>query len=59
MALLQIKLVKSPIGAKPNHRRTVKALGLNKMQKTVELHDTPTVRGMIRSVAHLVEVKEK
>jgi large subunit ribosomal protein L30 len=59
MATLEITLVKSPNGAKPNHRKTVVALGLNKMNKTVVKHDTPTIRGMVRSIAHLVEVKEK
>jgi large subunit ribosomal protein L30 len=59
MAALEIKLVKSPNGAKPNHRKTVIALGLNKINKTVVKQDTPTIRGMVRSISHLVEVKEK
>ncbi len=56
---LEITLVKSVIGAKPNHRKTVRALGLNKLRQTVVKHDSPTIRGMITSIAHLVEVKEK
>ncbi len=59
MAELHITLVKSANGAKPNHRKTVKALGLNKMRKTVVKQDTPTIRGMVRSISHLVDVQEK
>jgi large subunit ribosomal protein L30 len=58
MKQLQIKLVRSVIGSKPNQRATAKALGLTKMQKTVVKPDTPTIRGMINVVAHLVEVTE-
>jgi large subunit ribosomal protein L30 len=59
MAKLEIKLVKSLIGSKPNQRATAKALGLTKLQKTVVKDDTPTIRGMINVVAHLVEVSDK
>ena len=55
---LKITLVKSPIGAFPKHRKTVEALGLKKMQKTVELPDNAAVRGMIQQVRHLVKVEE-
>lgn len=58
MAKLEIKLVRSLIASLPKQRATAKALGLTKLQKTVTLNDTPTIRGMIRVVAHLVEVKE-
>ena len=58
MAKLQIKIIKSVIGSKPNQRATAKALGLTKLQKTVIKDDTPTIRGMINVVSHLVEVKE-
>lgn len=58
MKTLQIKLVRSLIGSKPNQRKTATALGLTKMQKTVIKSDTPTIRGMILVVAHLVEVTE-
>ncbi len=58
MAKLQVKLVKSTIGGKPNQKATAKALGLTKLNKTVVKDDTPTIRGMINVVAHLVEVKE-
>ena len=56
--MLKITLVKSTIGAVPKHRRTVEALGLNKMHKTVELPDNAATRGMIKQVQHLVKVEE-
>ena len=55
---LKITLVKSPIGAVPKQRATVEALGLRKMNKTVEIPDNPAVRGMIERVRHLVKVEE-
>lgn len=59
MAKLQITLVKSAIGHKPNQIKTLKALGLTrKIQSTVVKEDNEAIRGMINSVAHLVEVKE-
>ncbi len=58
MAKVSIKLVKSIIGAKENQKRTVKALGLNKIGQVTEKEATPQVRGMIETVRHLVEVSE-
>lgn len=58
MANLKITLVKSPIGAVPKHKKTVEALGLRKLNHTVELPDNPAVRGMINQVRHLVKVEE-
>ena len=55
---LKITLVKSPIGAVPKHVKTVEALGLKKMHKSVELQDTPATRGAIAKVSHLVTVEE-
>lgn len=55
---LRITLVKSPIGAKPKHKKTVEALGLNKMHKTVEQKDNAAIRGMVQQVRHLVKVEE-
>ena len=55
---LKITLVKSPIGAIPKHRKTVEALGLTKMHKTVELPDNGCTRGMVNQVRHLVKVEE-
>jgi large subunit ribosomal protein L30 len=47
----------SPIRRTPDQRRTLIGLGLNKMHRTVELDDTPEVRGMIRKVQHMVSVE--
>jgi large subunit ribosomal protein L30 len=55
---LKIKLVKSTIGAKPQHKQTIQALGLRKMHQVVEKQDNPQMRGMIQKVRHLVEVEE-
>ncbi|MDE6635539.1 MAG: 50S ribosomal protein L30 [Lachnospiraceae bacterium] len=55
---LNITLVKSTIGAKPKHKKTVEALGLRKLNKTVEMPDNESVRGMIQQVKHLVKVEE-
>ncbi|HHU24127.1 MAG: 50S ribosomal protein L30 [Bacilli bacterium] len=55
---LTIKLVKSSITAPKNQKDTLKALGLTKINKTVVKVDNPQIRGMIRTVAHLVSVEE-
>ena len=55
---LKVTLVKSPIGCVPKHKRTVEALGLKKVNKTVEMPDNDAVRGMIWHVRHLVKVEE-
>lgn len=55
---LRITLVKSTIGTKPNHRKTIEALGLRKIRQTVEKQDNPQMRGMIHKVKHLIEVEE-
>ncbi len=55
---IKVTLVKSPIGAIPKHRKTVEALGLRKMNHTVELPDNEAVRGMVKQVCHLVKVEE-
>ena len=54
---LQITLVKSPIGQIENQKLTVKALGLRRMHQTVIRPDTPSVRGMVYTVRHLVRVE--
>lgn len=56
--VLRITLIKSPIGYSKEHKATVKALGLRKMHQTVEQVDTPSLRGMLYKVNHLVEVEE-
>ena len=55
---LKITLVKSPIGAIPKQKATVEALGLKKLNKTVELPDNAATRGMVAQVKHLVKVEE-
>ncbi len=55
---LKITLVKSTIGAIPKQRATVVAMGLRKLNKTVELPDNEATRGMIQQVRHLVKVEE-
>jgi large subunit ribosomal protein L30 len=57
-AKLRVRLVKSPIGAIPKHRRTVRCLGLRRLNQVVEHKDTPAIRGMIRTVNHLVDIEE-
>ncbi len=47
----------SPIGRKPGQRETLIGLGLNKMNRVRTLEDTPSVRGMIKKVAHLIKVE--
>ena len=56
---LKITLVKSMIGRPPKHRSVLRGMGLTKMNKTVELEDTPSIRGMINAVSHLVKAEEK
>lgn len=55
---LRITLVKSPIGYRESQRRTVKSLGLRRLHQSVDHDDTPTIRGMVGKVAHLVQVEE-
>ena len=52
---LKVTLVKSIAGTKQSHRATVRGLGLRRMHHTVELEDTPAVRGMINKVYYLVK----
>ena len=58
MADLKVTLVKSTIGAVPKHKKTVEALGLKKLNKTVVLPDNAATRGMIKQVQHLLKVEE-
>jgi len=55
---IKVTQVRSIIGRPPKHRRTMRALGLTKMHKTVIHQDTPVIRGMINQVIHLVKVEE-
>ena len=56
---VKVRLLKSPIGFKRNQAEVVKGLGLRRIRHTVELKDTPAVRGMIHKVRHLVEVESR
>ncbi len=55
---LRITLVKSTIGAVPKNKKTVEALGLRKLNKTVEMPDNAAIRGMVNQGRHLVKVEE-
>lgn len=56
--VLKVTLVKSPIGAVPKHKKTLVAMGLTKMHKTVEMPDNASSRGMIQQVNYMVKVEE-
>ncbi len=58
MKKLRIKLVRSTIGRKPKHRRTVEALGLRKVGSVVEHEATPQILGMVNKVSYLLDVEE-
>lgn len=55
--MLRIKLVKSPIAGTKRNRATVAALGLRKMHHVVEHEDSPSIRGMVHQVKHLLEIE--
>jgi large subunit ribosomal protein L30 len=55
---LRITWVKSAIGFEKSQRKTVHSLGLKKLNNTVEVNDTPQVRGMIEKIRHLLRVEE-
>jgi len=55
---LRITLVKSPIGKPKKHRDIVVGLGLKKLNKTVELADTPEIRGMIAKISHMLLIAQ-
>lgn len=55
---VRITLVRSPIGRKPDQRRTVEALGLRKLRHSVEQELTAPIQGMINRISHLVNVEE-
>ncbi|MDX2451384.1 MAG: 50S ribosomal protein L30 [Desulfosarcina sp.] len=57
--MLKITLVKSMIGRPEKHRNVLRGMGLTKLNRTVELQNTPSVRGMVDKVSHLVVAEEK
>jgi large subunit ribosomal protein L30 len=58
MSKIRVKLVKSPIHRPARQKKTLKALGLNKLQSSVEIEDTPQVKGMVDSIKHLLSVEQ-
>ena len=56
--ILRITLVKSPIGYSQRQKNTVRALGLRRMNQTVEQSDTPVIRGMVTKISHLLKIEE-
>jgi len=59
MATLKITLLRSPIGRPKDQKATLVGLGLRKLHQTVEREDSPSIRGMVKKVIHLVEVQEQ
>lgn len=55
--LIKVTLVKSMNGRPEKHRKVLRGMGLTKLNKTVELEDTPSIRGMVNKVTHLVKVE--
>ena len=58
MPKIRVTKIASHLGRKPGQHETLIGLGLKKIRSTRELEDTPSVRGMIRKVAHLIQVEE-
>jgi large subunit ribosomal protein L30 len=58
MAKVRVTQMRSALGRKPGQKETLTGLGLNKVRASRELEDTPSARGMIRKVAHLIKVEE-
>ena len=58
MAKIKVTQIKSKIGANKTQKRTLEALGLTKIRKTVEHEDRPEILGMIKKVDHLVSVEK-
>jgi large subunit ribosomal protein L30 len=55
---LRVTLVKSPIGYTKDQKATVRALGLRRMNQTVEHKDSPAIRGMLDKITHLIKIEE-
>jgi len=55
---LRVTLVRSPIGYAKDQKATVRALGLRRMNQTVEHNDSPAIRGMVTKIIHLVRIEE-
>ncbi|TML72068.1 MAG: 50S ribosomal protein L30 [Actinobacteria bacterium] len=59
MSSVKVRQVRSGIGQSPRHTRTLRALGLGKIGRSVEHADSPQLRGMLRRVSHLVTIEGK
>jgi large subunit ribosomal protein L30 len=55
---LRVTLLKSPIGYTKDQKATVRALGLRRMNQTVEHKDSPAIRGMLNKISHLIKIEE-
>ena len=58
MAKLKVTLIRSIIGRPEKQRKVLRGMGLTRLNKTVELENTPSIRGMVRNVSHLVKAEE-
>ena len=58
MSKVRLKLIKSPVGYKEDQSATVRALGLRRIGHEIEREDSPTLRGMVHKVQHLVHMEE-
>lgn len=56
---IKITLVRSKYGRKPNHRECVHGLGLQRLNQSIEVEDTPAVRGMINKIEYLLKIEER
>ncbi|MCU0571787.1 MAG: 50S ribosomal protein L30 [Syntrophobacteraceae bacterium] len=56
---ITVRLIRSPIGRPEKHRKILQALGLTRLNKSVDLYSTPQIIGAVRKVIHLVEVTER
>jgi large subunit ribosomal protein L30 len=57
--VVKVTLIKSMISRPEKHRQVLRGMGLTRLNQTVELTDTPAIRGMIRKVCHLVKAEER
>ncbi|VFP78645.1 50S ribosomal protein L30 [Candidatus Erwinia haradaeae] len=57
--IIQVTQTKSSIGCLPKHKATLLGLGLRRINQTVERNDTPSIRGMVNSISHMITIKEK
>jgi len=56
---IEVKLVRSPIGRPEKHRRILRALGLTRMHRPVNLYSSPQVLGALKKVIHLIKIEER